>query len=44
MGKVRYGVLCDMVSDIRLGGVVYGDRQNDASCNARPLYRFFKNL
>ena len=31
---MRYGVLCDMVSDIRLDGVVYGDTQNDASCNA----------
>ena len=44
MGEVRYGVLCDMVSDIRLDSIVYGDTQNDASCNARPLDRFFKTL
>ena len=31
---MRCGVLGDMVSDIRLDGVVYGDTQNDASCNA----------
>ena len=30
---MRCGVLGDVVSDIRLGGVVYGDTQNDASCN-----------
>ena len=41
---MRYGVLGDMVLDIRLGGVVCGDTQNDASCNARPLDRFFKTL
>ena len=29
-----YGVLGDMVLDIRLDGVVYGDTQNDASRNA----------
>ena len=34
MGEVGCGVLGDMVSDIRLDGVVYGDTQNDASCNA----------
>ena len=31
---MRCGVLCDMVLDIRLDGVVYGDTQNDASRNA----------
>ena len=34
---MRYGVLyelCDMVLNIRLDGVVYGDTQNDASRNA----------
>lgn len=34
MGEARYGVLCDMVLDIRLGSIVYGDTQNNASCNA----------
>ena len=34
MGEVRYGVLCDMVLDIRLDGVVYDDTENDASRNA----------
>ena len=32
-GEVRYGVLCDMVLDIRLDSIVYGDTQNEASCN-----------
>ena len=41
---MRYGVLCDMVLDIRLDSIVYGDTQNDASCNARSLDRFFKTL
>ena len=41
---MRYGVLCDMVLDIRLDSIVYGDTQNEASCNARPLDRFFKTL
>ena len=31
---MRYGVLCDMVLDIRLDGGVYGDTQNNASRNA----------
>ena len=34
MGKVRYGVLGDMVLDIGLDSIVYGDTQNYASCNA----------
>ena len=33
---MRCGVLGDMVSDIRLDSIVYGDMQNDASCNAQP--------
>ena len=32
-GEVRYGVLGDMVLDIRLDSIVYGDTQNDASRN-----------
>ena len=34
MGEVRCGVLGDMVLDIRLDSIVYGDMQNDTSCNA----------
>ena len=34
MGEVRYGVLCDMVLNIRLDSIVYGDTQNEASRNA----------
>ena len=30
---MRYGVLCDMILDIRLDSVVYGDTQNDALRN-----------
>ena len=41
---MRYGVLGDLVLDIRLDSIVYGDTQNDASRNARPLDRFFKTL
>ena len=31
---MRYGVLGDMVLDIRLDSVVYGNTQNNASRNA----------
>ena len=41
---MRCGVLGDMVLDIRLDSIVYGDMQNDVLRNARPLDRFFKNL
>ena len=30
---MRYGVLCDMVLDIRLDSIMYGDTQNDAPRN-----------
>ena len=39
---MRYGVLCDMVTDIRLDSIVYGDTQNDASRNVYHLTGFSK--